>query len=173
MFSSLLGTRHQVDIHNLTKTVFNLNRILKIFSYLWKNFGFIWIIVGKNSRLFKYLGLSQLSLVEDVVYFWCRRWISGLFTNADAFITASSTVISFPSLIFYLSYSANETHFDEAKTAVILQTGLADSTAVPKNYDYFINTNEKSLKSLFYFLELIILNARRAAYSRKELFLLN
>lgn len=170
MFIHILGSRYEIDLHNLNQTVFAFKKLLHFFSLIWRRFGLVWALANKlYDKNITFLNKVRIS---SLLHIQTKPWISGFFTNALSFQIVGKLNSRFPACLFYTNYSKNITHFEEAKLVGLLQTGIADTNTKKTNYDYFVNANEKSDRSCKYFLDMIVLSALRSVYTRKRDFLL-
>jgi len=171
MFIDLLGTRKEVDIHNLAHTLFSLKKTLNLFFSCWNKCSTIWVIAIKNPIIKACYSLNKQYIFRNTLYIWTSKWISGLLLNNQ--ITRSwIRQRQYPGCLFYLSYTGNIVRFTEPSKAGLLQSGLADSNSMRFRYNYSINANEKSVVSYLYFLNLLVSHACRLENFKKDEFLL-
>ena len=156
----LLGSRNNVDIFDLTKTTFYLNRALNFITQLTALNRKI-LIVNENTdfkRLIQIIGQKTNNPYVS------KKWVGGYLTNfkkqyvkiSETAKTKESLDIFFPSAIFVLSVKKSQLAVKEAHLLKIPVIGVVDSDTDPSGITYPIFGNDDSVEAIFLYTTLFL-----------------
>jgi len=173
MFTYLLGSRKNIDIHNLNISLFQFQKTLTLLRSSWFRFTPIWVVAPLNKLIKKYYTLSSIYYTLTLLYIWIEKWSFNIFSNTvDNTKLETLRTFVFPAILFYLNFTDNKAKFNSVFRSGILQVGLADSNSSFNSYNYLVNANEKSAISYLFFLNTIFLEAVSILSVQKKTFLL-
>ena len=163
----LFGTRNNIHIINLEKTISLVRRVIKIISNLVKNNETI-LIVGNsesNSNFVRFLG------EKFEVPYVCNKWIGGILSNWEDFskkvqntkvkrrVTHFTTGLRFmkkkPSIAIILNTNENKEAIKEIYKLNIPIIGVVDTDSSLVNISYPIPGNDNSPVVQYFYITIL------------------
>jgi len=150
MFIYLLGSRKNIDIHNLSITLLQFRKTLALLYASWLRFTSIWILAPRNKLIKNYYSSNTMYHTLSLLYIWTEKWSFNIFSNSTSTLPATFKTFVFPAIVFYLNFTDNRAKLNSVSNSGILQLGLADSNSPFNTYNYLVNQMKKVPLAIYF-----------------------